>query len=272
MATRLKREGIMLAHPATDKRLSHFGELFFTQPKLRGVRCRVEWFHGEPVLLSSYGEGFRLIPHIKEELLNNFPNGYNLDGELYVHGWTQEEINSVVKRSINIHKEFYMMEYHIFDIISDEIQAKRIAELLRFNETEFIKIVPTTVDYPNTWIKRAEKYLRDGYEGLIFRHTHGFYEEKRSSALLKFKPTEVDKYTIVGVSEGEGWAEGMLGSFLVKDSDGKMFHVGSGPTKEERRSWWKIRNELIGKTLVVKHEQARTAEGIPLCTKVEGIE
>jgi hypothetical protein len=86
--------------------------------------------------------------------------------------------------------------------------------------------------------------------------------------MLKFKPTEKDEYIVVGVKEGTGWAEGMLGSFLVRGDDGTVFAVGTGPelTKPKRIEYWKIRDTLPGNILIVKHEKIKTTGGIPICT------
>ena len=46
--TRPKREGVMLAYPGDTGRISRLGDRVFAQPKLKGERCRVEWFKGDP--------------------------------------------------------------------------------------------------------------------------------------------------------------------------------------------------------------------------------
>lgn len=111
-------------------------------------------------------------------------------------------------------------------------------------------------------------FVAEGYEGVILRSYEGTYTEKRTVNMLKFKPTKKDVYLIVGVKEGTNRLTGMLGSFLVRGHDGTEFSVGTGPelTDEKRQRYWQIRDTLIGKKLLVKHEEITTSGGKPICT------
>ena len=109
-----KREGIMLCYPAEQKRVEKLGNNFFTQPKLKGERCRVEWFHNEPVLLTSQANEFKYVDHIKQALKDNFKHNKSpLDGEIYVHGWSEEKIRSVAGRKVNEHSESSKLQFHV---------------------------------------------------------------------------------------------------------------------------------------------------------------
>jgi ATP-dependent DNA ligase len=269
---RPKREGIMLCHPAEGRKLIQLGEPFFIQPKLKGERCRIEWFHNDPVLFSSQGNIFKYMEHIEEAIrINFFSNKVLLDGELYVHGWSEDKIRSVANRKTNKHPEVHLLEFHIFDYQTPEAQWMRIQRMNQWQkEGRFespLRLVLTGVGDFSNWQERTLNYIGDGYEGIIIRHPMAFYETKRSPYILKFKPTELDTYTITGFTEGEGWAEGHLGAFLVQGDDGTTFKVGSGKllTKERRSYFWSIREELIGRQLIVKHEKLKTSGGIPVC-------
>ena len=270
---RVKREGIMLCYPAEDRRVKSLGMSFFSQPKLKGERCRVEWFHDIPVLLSSQGNEFKYVDHIKADIKDNFKlSQVRLDGEIYVHGWSEEKIRSVAGRTVNEHPESSKLEFHIFDVQAPLPQWERFKKLREWrNEERFhnsLKAVDTTVTFPDEWLSKVERYIGKGYEGIILRHPMALYERKRSKYILKYKPTELDDYKIVGYTEGEGWAEEHLGAFIVQGDDGTSFKVGSGKilTKERRAYFWSIREELIGKMLIVKHEKIKTSGGIPVCS------
>lgn len=272
----LKREGIMLCHPWDEKRFSRFPDTFFLQPKLNGERCWVDWMRdGEPVLVSSYGNEFKFFEGIKEELRLHAKVRY--DGELYKHGWSRERIHSAVSRKVNKNDDVGEIEFHIFDVKEPERdQTSRLFYLQNFGryleERSLLKIVPVELVNKSDWEYAANNWIEDNYEGVVLRDPTGVYEEKRSAGCIKFKPTEKDVYLIVGVEEEvsiHGEPKGSLGSFLVRSLDSDVeFSVGTGPalTKEKREQYWKFRQALVGKRLVVKHEKLRTVNRKPIAT------
>jgi len=274
MATLPKREGIMLAQTPNPRNLLRasyqgLGQNLLVQPKLNGERCRVEWFHGEPVLLSSYGNEFDL-PAIKDSLKRELPLPY--DGELYVHGWSRERIHSTCSASRKTkHEDCSLMEFHIFDFQGEVTpQQTRIQELgllsQRFSKN--LKFVETSIIPFNAWLLHCQVYTTNGYEGIIIRNPAALYQKKRTTDLLKFKPTEQDEYTILGVEEAidkNGCLKSMVGSFLVSGDDGTVFSVGAGKlSHDKRRHYWFIQETLKGKTLIVKHELLKTEKQIPI--------
>jgi ATP-dependent DNA ligase len=282
MTERPKREGIMLCNPATEKAVRRLGDTMFAQPKLNGERCRIEWFHDWPILLSSYGNEFKFLNHIIEAIHEHFKYDQKpLDGELYKHGWSRERIHSAASRKVNENPDTPDLEFHIFDYQSPGSQWQRINTLVvkkgigSFEEP--LIYVPYTIVTPDNWMEQAYKYTEEGYEGIILRGAIWEYEMKRSTHMLKFKPTEEDEYTILGVYEAisqEGNPKGMVGSFSVYGDDNIEFYVGAGKlTHSERVRYWENRGEIKGSILKVKHEKIKTVNGIPICAvAVEVIE
>jgi len=278
--------GIMKAKPLTKRLLSQIGTTCIAQPKLRGQRCRTVWTPGGvPILLSSYGIPFQFLDHIQQALMQLPRKQY--DGELYYHhpDYGQERINSILNRTTNPHPDRLKIQYHIFDIISTDPQWLRLmlrdSALHSTTLPSSIQIVPYELIQSASWLQKCSAYIKQGYEGIILRHTDGLYrpldpveQAKRPSTMLKYKPTHPDSYTIVGLNPGTGWAEGMLGSFSVQGEDGNIFSVGTGPelTKAKRQHYWSIRKQLIGRKLIVKHELTKTTGGIPICTTAYRIE
>lgn len=273
---RLKRSGVMLANPATERAMLKLGDSCFSQPKLNGERATVKWFHGEPVLLSSYSNEFKYLRHIKEAIKYSFGNSQlPLDGELYVHGWSRERIHSACSRKINVNPDTQGLEFHVFDYKNDQSQWQRIHNLvIKKEEPAFdwplvyvpYKVVSTA---PEEWMRQVLEYTQEGYEGAIFRNPLYSYEEKRSRGLLKFKPSESDEYKIYGIAEAisqEGEPKNMVGAFIVQGDDGTSFKVSAGKLNHaERIELWRNRKSIIGRKLEVKHEAIKTVNGIPLC-------
>jgi len=280
------RQGVMLCQPATERRITAvFADTYaFAQPKLNGERCRVQWFADEPYLISSYGNEFLFTDRIKKAILDfhnsTGTNPLPYDGEIYVHGWSRERIDSALRRKKNYNPDVELLEYHIFDIqLADWSQLLRAGKLKELETlglfTGPIKLVQAEAITLQNWTFKAVDYISEGYEGIILRQPFNVYSNPwgsgtalRPQSMLKFKPTEKDVYLIVNYKEGTGWCTGMLGAFVVQGLDGTQFSVGTGRelTKDKRIAYWKIKDSLIGRKLLVKHEPVKTSGGIPLCT------
>jgi len=270
---RAEREEVMLCYSGDEGRISRLGSSVFAQPKYRGVRCRIEWFHNEPVPLSSYNTEFKYLETIKASLIKNFSgNQISFDGELYRHGWSQGRINSAALRKKNENTDTGELTYQIYDTQEREVeQWKRIHDLMA--SSDFIQpplfLAETLVIETKDWLSQMNYWLGQGYEGIILRKADGLYVPKRSVSIIKVKPTEKDEYKIVGIKEAidkNGVVKGMLGSFEVQDREGVEFKVGAGKLSHKTRTlYWQQPNLVLGKVLIVKHEPYFTDEKIPVC-------
>ena len=289
-----KRKGIMLAYPAEPRRIQAFPvtnaetkeRSFFHQPKLNGERAKTEWFSSQPHLISSYGNEFKFLDRIRKDILtlnkeiNTEGVFLPLDGEVYVHGWTREEVDSALRRTKNRSDAVDGLQYNIFDLATDRPQWERIRVLGSIDQVIQVKgltslqVVPYGVCNETNWLTHCSCYCEEGYEGIILRNPFGLYVEKRSPDLLKFKPTETDLYRIVGVNEAasqEGDCKGMVGSFEVAATDepgaNETFNVGAGKLPHsERIRYWLERERIVreGKMLLVKHELLTTTNKVPI--------
>jgi len=278
MAERPKREGVMLAYPGDEGRIRRLGDRVFAQPKFKGERSRVEWFKDEPYLLSSYGNEFNQLPHINA-FIKNSPElkDIPLDGELYIHGKPfdgKDGIHSICARRTNKHSFSDTMQFHIFDIQwEDQSQWFRINALKHLEEDGILRhpviAAKTKIIETADWLNQMNKWVNDGYEGIILRSPIAPYFMKRDVCLIKIKPTEIDEYKIIEVTEAidkHGVPKGTTGSFLVEDREGLQFYVGAGKLKHaERDAIWEDRAVIANRTLVVKHEPEVTKGGVPVC-------
>ena len=104
-----------------------------------------------------------------------------------------------------------------------------------------------------------------GFEGVILREAYAFYQEKRTTTMMKIKPRSKDTYRIISCLEEYdiyNCPKDALGSFQVMDADGNTFKVGSGFTATQRKDYWQHRSELVGKSIDVKY-QTLTDRGVP---------
>lgn len=283
---RPQREGIMLCYTTEPGRVSRLGKEIIVQPKYRGERAHIEWFAGEPVLISSYGNDFKFLDHIKAKLLEikGKVGQIPFDGELYKHGWSQEKISGILRSTVNKHPDTEGLEYHVFDLKDRTPCLERIKYLYTLRSVEIISPESTVIQIspsfliPNEeWMDYAVKFVDLRYEGIILRNINAPWEAKRTVNMLKFKPTEKDKYVILSVNEAidqYGDTKSMVGSFTVKAKDtDESFKVGAGKMSHKRRiELWQLRSMLPGKMLEVKHELIRTSGAVPVCAVAVDVE
>lgn len=264
----MARKGVMLCYPYEDKRFKRWGSKAIIQPKLDGIRCRVVITDGKVTLYSSSAKEIVSVPHINRSFAASGLVDIELDGELYEHSLPLEYINSIVSRTKNLHYDHKVMEYHVFDIVSDAPQEQRLQILLNLH----VNLIPyvqrvrpqevTSLEILNYIYKG---YLEDGYEGFILRQINAPYARKRSTSLLKCKPRKIDSYQIVGYLEEhsiEGEPKNTLGALkLLKD--GEIFNVGSGFTRDERIAFWENKEALPGKWCTIKYQDFTADRKVP---------
>jgi DNA ligase-1 len=189
-------------------------------------------------------------------------NLIELDGELYTHGMSFEEISSRVSRTVNIHSGSEDIYYHVFDVVNNHPQWERTLRLkfLLENSPEHIVRVPDKIGENLDEVMKIYDYIIGcGYEGIIVRNFFSRYERKRSTNIMKFKPKKDDYYRIVGwqqMIDKNGLAKEMLGALMLTSDDETIFWVGSGMTDEFRRNWWpkEKADELIGKICHIQYQ------------------
>jgi DNA ligase-1 len=266
----------MLCYPFEEKRLAKWDPPYIVQPKLDGERCRAvptgagTVYPGDYLPISSEENIFYSIPHIVKALFN-LPFRGELDGELYCHGMSFENIHSIVSRTVNLHPDYREIKYYIFDIVDEsKSQTERLVDLFDIREyfSKYLICVPIHICHTFEEVMRAyDSIIAEGYEGIIVRHAAAPYVRKRSIGMMKFKPKKEDYYEIVDWKEEvskEGMPKGRLGALVCRGSDGTIFSVGSGLTDEARESLWKNNfNDIQGKFCRVSYQHLTSGKKVP---------
>ena len=149
------------------------------QPKLDGWRSMGD--RGNNVLYSRGLNDFRL-PHIEKEL-NKLDVNLIPDGELYCHGLTLPEIQSAIKRGDE------RIQLHVFDAVSNlpfSVRYERFVRTIR--ESASIKVVPMFRISPSQIMEYHDRFLAEGYEGIVIRLEVSAYEQGRSESIFRKKP------------------------------------------------------------------------------------
>ena len=256
----------MLAKVYSDE--SHkvdFSKGVFVQPKLDGHRA----LYKNGVLYSRGGKEINL-PHIKDFLDNLGLGDMHLDGEIYYHGKTLQEIGSLIKKP---RQESECLVYYVYDIISDKGASERvfdrtamivkIAEIFEDDEDSPVQCLKTFIVTSEEKLLAKHKFhLANGFEGTIIRHGTKPYESgKRSDQLLKLKDFSDDEFEVIDVKNGVSIVEGLvLTVFTCLTKDGKEFDVTCHGTAIEKDA--NFTRDNIGRMLTVKYF-GYTPYGIP---------
>jgi len=250
----------MLAHKFADAKSVSF-ENAFLQRKYDGHRCLITKNAGELVAYSRNGKPIESISHILETI--NIEEGQTLDGELYSHGHTLQQISSWVKKP---QENSLNLQYVLYDIMDDAPYSKRYDAIcnLRWNPSYLnsspVQIAPTIPikDAVSAYVLMSS-YKKEGYEGAILRlDGYGYQDGKRSHGLLKLKQCDDDVFVVVDiVTAREGWA-----ILTCMTENGKEFKVSAPGTFEEKHEI--AANPNIYKGRFVRVEYANlTPDGIP---------
>jgi ATP-dependent DNA ligase len=262
-------KNIQKCYPFEERRLSTWRPPYLVQPKLDGIRCRAVTTQIQSVTLSDHPSSGHLllsseenvifsVPHINREL-DRLMIQAELDGELYCHGLSFEQITSITSRTVNLSEDHLKIRYHIFDIVNDQLQMKRalIIENLR-NLSPWIIVSPFYLCESLDDVMRAyDSCIDQGYEGIIVRDIYAPYVRKRSTQVMKFKPKKEDSYAIIGFQEeysSDGTPKDTLGALTCRSGDGTTFNVGTGFSAERRKQIWEGRDLLIGSDAIVKYQ------------------
>mgnify|MGYP001558225413 CR=1 FL=1 len=264
----MSKQICMLAHLYDLKRVIFPA---YIQPKLDGVRAI--WKHKEKRFVSRQNKPLAVPQHILDSIMGS---PFDLDGELLIKGLPLNKISGAVRLQDVFNSRKEEIYYTIFDIFTDEKYPNRARKLFDYcNLNTKRNIINTGVVYNETEIQlRHKSHLSQGYEGSIIRN-NSFYEYKRSFNLLKLKPRQRITCEVIGLLEGTGKYEGMLGALTIKTPQNKIFNVGTGFTDQERDYIWKnlILNhhlEQYNKTFVIIEFRDYSEYGIPIEASFKG--
>jgi ATP-dependent DNA ligase len=255
----------MLAHKYQEKK-SKIQFPMAVSPKIDGIRCISRKYNDEIVLSSRVGNDFVFMDKIRNHLSTFLSRDLIMDGELYIHDKTFNEITSIVKQKKQPHKDVECMNYYIFDIINTTaIYTKRMIELKKISrqykntypnpKDQVIKFVfYETVNNHSDVDDYYTKIMSENYEGIMIRKLDSLYSiNKRSNDLLKYKEFSDKEFKIVNFKQGMGNDKGAI-IFECITIDGQKFWTRPSWDVEKRRLAFKNGQEFINKYLTVRFQ------------------
>ena len=241
-----------LAKSSGDCSTSVLDKSYFASRKIDGVRAMFRYDEeNDCIKTSSRGGGEYDVSTTdireNEQLLELFRNNPTLilDGEIYVHGWSLQKISGTTRLK-TYEDRCSKLEFWVFDYVDSEKSFNNRLDYLvdlsiDFKDNPKVKILEH--EYVEGWTKIKklhDKYVQEGFEGLVLRKPTGNYEAgKRNSSWIKVKERLDGEFEILGVEEGLR-PEDMC--FILTTTKGKSFKakpVGSRELREEYLENWK---------------------------------
>lgn len=259
----------MLAKDYNKCQNSVLQKTMYCSRKLDGVRCMIKRnSDGDLITVSRGGKDYNVAAsEILEELkplFEAFPDAV-LDGEIYIHGKHLQEISGVARLK-TWEDRCSKLEYWIYDLAMGGLKFTERLDLLNemhdYIDGQKIRIIEHKET--NSWAqvsKLHDKWVAEGYEGLVARKPDKFYEfGKRNSTMIKVKLYQDAEFKIIDYKEGlrdEDFC------FICETKDGKPFSAKPVGTRELRAYYLDNIDEFIDKMATIKFFEM-SKDNIPL--------
>lgn len=265
---------IMLAQPMKDKFIAKIKYPAVAQLKADGARCIAVVDGMDIKLFSRNYKGYYGLESLCDELSTIIKGRWVVDGELVCvdhHGnvLPRKTSNGVINKSSKgtiTEAEAEYVRFQVWDLIpyDDYFYEESYSEPMidRYNNLVGMcqgakRVFPIETHIVND-LKDArevfQKYVAQGLEGIILKNLKAPWENKRSNNQVKFKVEIESDLVIVGMYEGTGKYQGMMGGISCQSADGKVcVNVGSGFTDDDRAYFWNNQDEFIGTVVEIKH-------------------
>ena len=261
----------MLAKQADKVSSSTFEKEWYASRKIDGIRCSFYYKDGVIKTASKGGGDYNTAcQHFinNKKLISFFENypDYILDGELYKHGKSLQQISGAARLEKNAY-DCDWLEYYIYDVMIPNMPFKDRLEILEeikeelgleFNPERIWKegelqmqMVPQVKVSGWLNIKNLhDKYVSEGWEGVVIRDPSKNYKfGGRGNEMIKVKMYQDSEFLVTGISEGLR-DEDLC--FTCVTEDGKEFKAKPMGSRELKQAYRNNLDQIIGKMATVK--------------------
>ena len=244
-------------------------------PKYDGIRVLVK----DGVVLS------RSLKPIRNKYVQElFSHLEGIDGELIVGCETASDVFQTTTSGVMSGDGYPDVRLFAFDLFNTDLdnymQRYSMLENL-YGENEDVVLVENTPIYSQEELmKLADKYVLQGFEGIMLRDPSTRYKfgraTKNSQELMKWKPFADDEFEVVGFTERmhnsneavrnalgnlerSSAKDGLVGTdslgALVLKYGESTFECGTGFTDNQRKEIWQNRDKYLGNMAKVRYQE-----------------
>lgn len=246
--------------------------------KLDGNSATVFNLEDETYILSRSGAKILGLEYIEEHYRNNIPLGYVYCGELLFKNYEKLDHGKLFQKTngiVNSKKEDKSgLQHVVFDMVPyEQYKNKKFTETFKqrrenmkeaiefeyfYNSSSFQDVEYVTSYYVGTDYKMIDFYVNyvneKNLEGLMLNINDALYKFGPSNNLLKVKEFYTMDLFVVGMKEH---IRGNMVGAIEVDYKGYAVFV-SGIKDEDRKSWWKNPEEIVGKIVEIKYFRETT--------------
>lgn len=227
-----------------------------------------------------------LIPIIPSYFLAMMiDEGVALDGELYLPGYTINEVNSFIKNTEL--PQHYQLQFWCYDLAIDSMPAidryctletafkaykhKFNDKAEHINNKEHFVLLPAfnNVRCIEDAIRHRDDFIELGFEGLVIRDAAADYQfgGKRNNSMLKFKKIEDGKFLIVDIVP-EGIKRKHLPKFIcMNDINDELFECTINKKQEVQEKYLINKKEYVGRYMKVEYRARSGVKQVPFHAK-----
>lgn len=274
---------VQLAQKYFEKPERLEGKYFAITTKIDGGRIIAIKENGQVSFYTRAGQLYDGLVDLEREMLEIFPDGTVLDGEITIlddKGIPSKEAYKKAMKVTRSDGEKHGLKMKCFDAMSleewksqkcthDYIERRLLLNgLFKYNPTgklpTYFELLPELYRGEDTSkiLELLDEAIANQEEGVMINICDAPYEFGRTWNLMKVKKMNTLDLEVVDYEEGSGRLAGTLGAIHVRYKNGNIVKVGSGFSDELRKQIWTHKVMIVGKIVEIQYfEETTNADG-----------
>ena len=274
---------VQLAQKYFEKPEKVEGKYFAVTTKIDGGRIIAIKDEDKVTFYTRAGQLYEGLVDLEKEMLETFPDGLVLDGEITILDDKGIPSKEAYKRAMKITRadgEKHGLKMKVFDAMHiDEWRAQKcthdyierralINTLFGYTPNKqphtYFELLPELYRGTDTSkiLELLDEAIANQEEGVMINICDAPYEFGRTWNLMKVKKMNTLDLMVVDYEEGSGRLAGTLGAIHVRYKNGNIVKVGSGFSDELRRQIWNHDIMIVGSVVEIQYfEETTNADG-----------
>ena len=271
---------VQLAQKYFEKPEKIEGKYFAITTKIDGGRIIAIKENGQVSFFTRAGQRYEGLVDLEKEMLETFPDGTVLDGEITILNNKGIPSKEAYKRAMKITRSdgekhglkmlcfdaMHISEWKAQKCTHDYFDRRALLDGFFYYAPKgtthtYFEVLPELYrgDDTSMILELLDEALANNEEGIMINDCNAVYEFGRTWSLQKVKKMNTLDLEVVGYEEGSGRLAGTLGAIHVRYKDGNIVKVGSGFSDELRALLWTNKDKYLGAICEVQYFETSTA-------------